>query len=114
MILEAFSYPPSLSGINDVVAINSVVPEGDDTMTASINPTGCKVSDFSIIPASNGMIQINTLDSVSPVSQQALLKMAFSTAQGIHDAVCTDRTCVNISMPQFDLKFALCLTSDRI
>lgn len=109
MILEAFSIPPSMTSsraINDITATISDALEGNNRMTSStmlingIEVPGPSV-DFISFPV--GCESSNNLDSVPPVSQQELLKMAFTTAQGIHDAVCTYRTCIVITTSQFEL-----------
>ena len=101
MILEAFSFPPTMIGINDVL-------ESNDSTTLSIaleNEISIKNAegqgpDFGIVSIPKGLLMNNQLESISPVSQQTLLKMAFTTAQGIHDAVSTYRTCVCITIEE--------------
>jgi hypothetical protein len=109
MILEAFSVPSSMtssSGINDVTSTISDEVEGTNKITSStisINGIQGPGSTLDITPSPIGCESRNKLDFVPLVSQQELLKMAFSTAQGIHDAVSTYRTCIIITKSQFEL-----------
>lgn len=102
MILEAFSFPPQISGINDVTARNVDVFQDHHNVTSSIEHVN-EISIYSTggqsqgqgigaVSVPKGLTMDSKLDAITPVSQQALLKMAFTTAQGIHDAVCTYRT----------------------
>ena len=105
MLLEAFSLPPLLSGINDVTAGNNDVLQLNQSVTSPIAHME-EISINAIRSQGQGQRQgigavsipkvltMNSkFDAIPPVSQQALLKMAFTTAQGIHDAVCTYHTC---------------------
>ena len=113
MILEAFSVPSSMtssSTTNDVTAIISDALEGTNKMTSStilINGIQGPGSSSDIISATIGCESRNNLDSVPLFSQQELLKMAFTTAQGIHDAVSTYRTCIIIIISQFELNICI-------
>ena len=106
MILEAFSAPSSMtssSTINDVTTVISDALEGNNKMTPSTTLiNGIEVQgpslDFITLPIRCG--SSNEVGSVPLVSQQGLLEMAFTTAQGIHDAVCTYRTCIIIIISQ--------------
>jgi hypothetical protein len=100
MILEAFSVPSSMtssSGNNDVTATISDAGEGTNKIKSStilLNGIQGPGSSLDFASAPTGCESRNKLDSVPLVSQQELLKMAFTTAQGIHDAVSTCSTCV--------------------
>lgn len=104
MILEAFSSPSQRSGINDVTARNGDVLQDHHTVTSPIATGGQgQGQGMGAVSALKGLTMNVKLDAITPVSQQALLKMAFTTAQGIHDAVCTYRTCIFIVIQQFNL-----------
>ena len=100
MILEAFSVPSSMtssSTTNDVTAIISDALEGTNKITSStvlFNGTEGTGPSLDFASAPIGCESKNKVDSVPLVSQQELLKMAFTTAQGIHDAVSTCSTCI--------------------
>jgi hypothetical protein len=112
MILEAFSVPSSMtssSTINDVTLTISEALEGTNKMTPStilINGIQGPGSSSDIISAAIGCESRNNLDSVPLVSQQELLKMAFTTAQGIHDAVSTYRTCIGRALSSLYLNLS--------